>query len=295
MPRHPALRTAGNRWGLPHLGLGVGLRTTHYAHILSQWPQVDWLEIISDNYMHTFGRPLSIIERLATRYPLVMHGVSLSIGTTDKLNKEYVKKLKALRERIKAPWYSDHLCWTGVQGKNSHDLLPLPYTEEALRHVVKRVRQVQDIMEAPLFLENPSTYVAFAGSTMSEWEFLSAVCVESDCGIMLDVNNIYVSARNHGFAVADYLDGVPWDRVVQLHVAGHTDNDTHCVDTHNGPVCDPVWDIFAEAHYRSSGASVLLEWDADIPEFPIVHAEVQRAKEFLRTKRTRRVPAEVHV
>jgi hypothetical protein len=271
----------GNKWSYPNLGVGVGLRTSHYAHILKEWPQVAWFEIISDNYMHTAGRPLAIVERIAERYPVAMHGVSLSIGSTDPLNREYVRRLKRLKDRLKATWYSDHLCWTGVQGRNSHDLLPLPYTSESLRHVANRVRQVQDMMEAPLLLENPSTYIEFAGSTMTEWEFLSALCEETDCGLMLDVNNIYVSARNHGFDPQTYLAELPWNRVVQMHVAGHTDNGTHCVDTHIGPVLDPVWQLFAEAYRRSGGASVLLEWDAEIPHFDAVHAEALRAHDYV--------------
>jgi uncharacterized protein (UPF0276 family) len=272
---------AGNRFHLPNLGVGIGLRTTHYNHILTQWPAVSWFEIISENYMQTAGRPLFLLDRIAERYPVVLHGVSLSIGSTDPLNLGYLSELKALRDRVGAPWISDHLCWTGVQGRNSHDLLPMPYTDEALRHVARRVRQVQEIMEAPLFLENPSTYVEFAGSTLSEWDFLAALCAETGCGLMLDVNNIYVSSRNHGFAVDDYLDGLPWDRVVQMHIAGHSDNGTHCIDTHIGPVIDPVWAIFGEAYRRSGGASVLLEWDAEIPAFPVVHREALRAHGFV--------------
>jgi uncharacterized protein (UPF0276 family) len=278
--RSRALPVSGNRWGLPNLGVGVGLRTTHYQHILTAKPAVAWFEIISENYMQTAGRPLHVLDTLAERYPLVMHGVSLSIGSSDPLDKGYLRELVALRDRIASPWVSDHLCWTGVAGRNNHDLLPLPYTEEALAHVSRRVRQVQDALGAPLILENPSTYVEFAGSTLSEWGFLSALCRETGCGLLLDVNNVYVSARNHGFAAADYLDGLPWDRVVQIHIAGHTDNGSHVVDTHIGPVVDPVWRLFAEAYRRSGGASVLLEWDAEIPEFPVVHREALRAHAF---------------
>ena len=277
----PTRTRSGNRWTLPNLGVGVGLRTTHYHHLLTEQPPVAWLEIISENYMQTAGRPLHVLDELAERYPLVMHGVSLSIGSTDPLDRTYLAELKALRDRIGSPWVSDHLCWTGVAGRNNHDLLPLPYTEEALAHVSARVRQVQDVLHAPLMLENPSTYVAFAGSCMSEWAFLAALCQNTGCGLLLDVNNVYVSARNHGFATSTYLDGVPWDRVVQIHVAGHTDNGSHCIDTHIGPVIDPVWQLFAEAYQRSGGASVLLEWDAEIPPFPVVHQEALRAHDFV--------------
>ncbi|MBA2482151.1 MAG: DUF692 domain-containing protein [Planctomycetes bacterium] len=277
----PASTTSGNRFGLPDLGIGVGLRTTHYHHILNDQPSVDWFEIITENYLQTAGRPLHILDQIAERYPIVMHGVSLSIGSTDALDLDYVRDLVALRDRVHARWVSDHLCWTGVSGRNSHDLLPMPYTEEALAHTSERIQRVQDLLGAPLILENPSTYVEFAASTMREWEFLSALCERSGCGLLLDVNNIYVSSRNHGFDPQDYLDGVPWDRVVQFHVAGHTDNVTHCVDTHIGPVPDPVWDILARAHQRCGAASVLLEWDAEIPEFPIVHRDALRARTFI--------------
>jgi uncharacterized protein (UPF0276 family) len=271
----------GNRFGLPNLGIGVGLRSVHYQHILDHQPDVAWFEIISDNYMQTAGRPMHLLEQIAERYPIVMHGVSLSIGSTDPLNMDYVKELRALRDRTKSRWVSDHLCWTGVAGRNSHDLLPMPYTEEALAHTAERIKRVQDVLGAPLILENPSTYVEFAASTFTEWEFLSALCEMTDCGLLLDVNNIYVSSRNHGFLPRTYLDGIPWDRVVQFHIAGHTDNGTHCVDTHIGPVPDPVWSILRQAHQRCDGASVLLEWDADIPAFPIVHKDALRARRFI--------------
>jgi uncharacterized protein (UPF0276 family) len=210
-----------------------------------------------------------------------MHGVSLSIGSTDPLDFEYLKELRALRDRTGARWVSDHLCWTGAAGKNTHDLLPLPYTEESLRHVSARVRQVQDFMGAPLALENPSTYVEFGASTLKEWEFLAALANDADCALLLDVNNVYVSSRNHGFDPRVYLDAVPYDRVVQIHVAGHTDNGTHVVDTHIGPVIDPVWRLAAEAHRRAGGASLLLEWDAEIPSFEETFAEALRARVFI--------------
>ncbi len=255
------------RFGLPDLGIGVGLRTTHYAHILEHEPDVAWFEIISQNYMQTAGRPRSVLDRVAARYPVAMHGVSLSIGSTDPLDFEYLTELRSLRDRIGARWVTDHLCWTGVAGKNTHDLLPMPYTDEAVRHVAKRVREVQDFLAAPIALENPSTYVEFRGGSMFEWDFLGAVAAEADCGILLDVNNIYVNAFNHGFDVRDYLDAVPFDRVVQLHVAGHTRHATHIVDTHIGPVDRSVWDLLGDAWRRAGGVSVLLEWDAEIPPF----------------------------
>jgi uncharacterized protein (UPF0276 family) len=270
-----------NRFGLPDLGIGLGLRTVHYRHILEQSPEVGWFEIISENYMQTAGKPLSFLDRIAEKYPVVMHGVSMSIGSTDPLNWEYLRELKQLRDRVRARWLSDHLCWTGVAGRNTHDLLPVPYTDDALSHVISRVKQVQDFLDAPLALENPSTYVEFAGSTMKEWEFLSELAKQADCAILLDVNNVYVSAYNHGFDANEYLDGVPWERVVQLHVAGHTNNGTHIVDTHVGPVIDPVWKLFAQAHRRCRGVATLLEWDAEIRSFEETWADACRAKEFI--------------
>ncbi len=270
-----------NRFGLADLGIGLGLRTVHYAHILAQRPAVDWFEIISENYLETSGRPLDFLDAIAERYPLVMHGVSLSIGSTDPLNHEYLRQLRELRERVNARWVSDHLCWTGVAGRNSHDLLPMPYTEEALAHVVARVKQVQDFLRAPIALENPSTYAELSGAAMPEWEFLARLAELADCAILLDVNNVYVSAQNHGFDPALYLDAMPFDRVIQLHVAGHTDHGTHIIDSHIGPVVDPVWELLALAHRRAAGVPILLEWDAEIPAFEVVHQEALRAREHI--------------
>ncbi|HXN34071.1 MAG TPA: DUF692 domain-containing protein [Polyangiaceae bacterium] len=270
-----------NRFGLPDLGVGLGLRTVHYARILEARPVVDWFEIISENYMQTAGRPLHYLDAIADRYPIAMHGVSLSIGSTDPLDRAYLSELRALRDRTRARWVSDHLCWTGVAGRNTHDLLPMPYTEEALDHVVGRVRAVQDFLGAPLALENPSTYVEFAGKAMREWEFLARLAEEADCALLLDVNNVFVSAYNHGFDPRTYLAAIPFDRVVQLHVAGHTHHGTHIIDTHIGPVVDDVWRLLGDAWQRAGGASVLLEWDAEIPGFDETHAEALRARAFI--------------
>ncbi|HXX70608.1 MAG TPA: DUF692 domain-containing protein [Polyangiaceae bacterium] len=270
-----------NRFGLPDLGIGLGLRTAHYAHIVESEPSVDWFEILSDNYMQTSGRPLDYLDAVARRYPIVMHGVSLSIGSTDALDRRYLSELRALRDRTGARWVSDHLCWTGVAGKNTHDLLPMPYTEEALAHVAERVRSVQDYLGAPIALENPSTYVEFKGASMREWEFLARLAEEADCAILLDVNNIYVSAFNHGFDPRAYLAAIPFDRVVQLHVAGHTHHGTHIIDSHIGPVIDDVWKLLGDAYRRAGGVSVLLEWDAEIPPFEEAHAEALRARQFM--------------
>jgi uncharacterized protein len=270
-----------NRFGLPDLGIGLGLRTVHYAHILEQRPAVDWFEIISENYLETSGRPLDFLDAIAEHYPIVMHGVSLSIGSTDPLNLEYLRQLRELRDRVGAHWVSDHLCWTGVASRNSHDLLPMPYTEEALAHVACRVKEVQHFLGTPIALENPSTYAELSGASMPEWEFLARLAELADCAILLDVNNVYVSACNHGFDPAVYLDAMPFERVIQLHVAGHTDHGTHIIDSHIGPVVDPVWELLVLAHQRAAGVPILLEWDAEIPAFEVVHREALLAREHI--------------
>ncbi|MDZ4688287.1 MAG: DUF692 domain-containing protein [Planctomycetaceae bacterium] len=262
----------------PALGFGVGLRTVHFAHLLQQPARVDWFEIISENFMDSHGRPRSVLDRIAERYPIVMHGVSLSIGSTDPLNHDYLRKLKRLADDTQAAWVSDHLCWTGVAGLNTHDLLPLPLTEESLAHVADRVRIVQDVLERPLVLENPSSYVTFAMSTLSEWEFLSRLTDATGCGLLLDVNNVYVSAVNHDFDPVEYIEHIPADRVVQFHLAGHTNCGTHLIDTHDGPVIDPVWELYRLARTRSPRAATLLEWDARIPEFAVLEAEIAKAR-----------------
>ncbi len=272
---------AAPRFDLPYLGIGIGLRTVHFPHIIAEKPEIDWFEIISENFMDSGGRPAAILEEIAERYPLVMHGVSMSIGGTDPLDAEYLARLKALADRCGAAWVSDHLCWTGVLGRNLHDLLPLPYTEECLGHIVGRVRQVQDVLERPLVLENPSSYVEFKSSTMPEWEFLARLAEDADCGLLLDVNNVYVSSFNHGFDPEDYIRAIPHERVVQYHLAGHTNYGTHIIDTHKGHVIDEVWALFRLSWGLSGGRSVLLEWDDEIPEFEVVHAEALRAREFM--------------
>jgi uncharacterized protein len=226
----------------PFLGFGLGLRPQHYQEILDGSPAIDWFEIISENYMIPGGQPLRMLDRIAERYPLVMHGVSLSIASTAPLDMEYLGALKTLAERVKPKWISDHLCWTGVHGVNLHDLLPIPYTEEALNHVVERVGQVQDFLGRRLTLENVSSYVTFGQSEMTEWEFVSEVARRADCWLLFDVNNVFVSAFNHGFSTDEFLHGVPRDRVVQFHVAGHSHEESHIIDTHDHPVCDEVWE-----------------------------------------------------
>jgi uncharacterized protein (UPF0276 family) len=269
------------RLGLPDLGVGVGLRTTHYAHLLTHQPDVDWLEIISENYLYTEGRPLYVLDQIAERYPIVMHGVSMSIGGTDPLDMDYLRRLKSLRQRVQARWLSDHLCWTGVAGRNTHDLLPLPYNAETLRHVAQRVRTVQEFLGERILLENPSTYAQFTSSSMHEAQFLAELAREADCGLLLDVNNVYVSAFNHGFDACEYLDALPYERVGQVHISGHTHHGTHIVDSHVGPVIDAVWALWRRVHARIPGVSVLLEWDTDIPDFGTVHHEALRAREWV--------------
>jgi uncharacterized protein (UPF0276 family) len=275
------------RFDKPNLGLGVGLRTVHFGHILNKKPKVDWFEIITENFLDTEGRPMWVLDQVAERYPMVVHGVSLSVGSPDPLNRAYLAKVKALAKRVRAVWVSDHVCWTGVAGRNLHDLLPLPYSEEALRHIVKRIRQIQDILERPLVLENPSSYVEFTSSTMPEWEFIARMAEEADCGLLLDVNNVYVSSFNHGFDPETYIRAIPSRRIAYFHLAGHTNFGTHILDTHIGPVIDPVWNLYRLAHEVTGGRSTLLEWDEKIPTFPVVHREVLKARKVMEDSRAK--------
>jgi uncharacterized protein len=262
----------------PQLGFGAGLRAEHYEHILAERPPVDWFEAITENYLDSGGRPLRILEQVRCDYPLALHGVALSIGSTDRLDDRYLARLRTLIARVEPALVSDHLCWTGVAGRPLYDLLPLPYTEETLWHVVERVRRVQDALGVRIALENPSTYVAFRHSTMREWEFLAALAVEADCGLLIDVNNIYVSGRNLGFEPRHYLDGIPPERVAQMHLAGFTDMGTYLFDTHSAPVHEDVWALYRHAVARFGAGATLVEWDADIPSFERVHAEAERAR-----------------
>src|SRR6185295_14486775 len=210
------------RFDKPNLGLGVGLRTQHFGHILNKKPKVDWFEIVTENFLNTGGRPMWVLDQIAERHPMVVHGVSMSVGSTDPVDRDFMKKIKALAKRVKAVWVSDHVCWTGVAGRNLHDLLPMPYSEEALKHMVKKIKQVQDLLERPLVLENPSSYVEFTSSTMPEWEFIARMAEEADCGLLLDVNNVYVSSVNHDFNPEAYLRAIPPSRIAYYHLAGHT-------------------------------------------------------------------------
>lgn len=268
-----------NRWNLPVLGYGIGLRTVHFAGILERRPAVDFYEAITENFLDTGGRPLHVLDRVAERTPVVLHGVSLNIGSTAPLDFAYLGKVKKLARRVGARWVTDHLCWTGVAGRNTHDLLPLPLNEESLDHVAARVRIVQDFLERPLHLENPSTYLELEASTMGEAEFLARLTEEVGCGLLLDVNNVFVSSFNHGWDAEAYVDAIPADRVVQVHLAGHTDHGTHLLDTHSAPVRDEVWTLYERLVRRTGPVTTLVEWDDDIPAVDVVHAEAMRAKD----------------
>jgi uncharacterized protein len=259
------------------LGHGIGLRPKHYPRVLDG-ERADWFEVISENYMVRGGRPLAVLERVRADTPVVLHGVSLSIGSTDPLDGEYLGELGKLIARIEPAWVSDHLCWGSHGHRYAHDLLPLPYTDEAVDHVVGRVREVQDRLGRRILLENVSSYVAFRHSTMPEWQFLAAIAEQADCGILLDVNNVFVSAANHGFRAEDYLTGLPGDRIGQIHLAGHTDHGTHLLDTHDAPVRDEVWDLYRETVRRFGALPTLVEWDDHLPPIEDVLAEAARAR-----------------
>jgi uncharacterized protein (UPF0276 family) len=266
------------RLGLPDLGIGVGLRVPHYRHIIEQRPDMDFFEIISENFMVEGGLPMANLGRALETYRLVQHGVSMSIGGVEPIDRGYLTKLRDLTRRTGSPWVSDHLCWTGTDGVNLHDLLPLPYTEEAVRHVAERIRAVQDFLGTRFVLENVSSYMTYVASAMTEWEFVSAIAEEADCGILLDVNNIYVSSYNHGFDPRAYVDGVPHHRIVQYHLAGHTNRGKYILDTHSAHVIDEVWALYRRACEHTGPVSTLVEWDDDIPAFEVLLAEAEKAR-----------------
>jgi uncharacterized protein (UPF0276 family) len=261
-----------------YLGHGVGLRAQHFSRVLDGTARVDWFEAISENFMIRGGRPLAVLERARAQAPLALHGVSLSLGSTDPLNETYLGELRALVDRFAPALVSDHLCWGSIGGHYAHDLLPLPYTEEALAHVVERTRRVQERLGRRILLENVSTYLTFTHSVMPEWEFLAEVAERADCGILLDVNNVYVSSVNHGFDPAAYVMALPADRIGQIHLAGHSDRGTHLLDTHDGPVVPAVWDLYRLAVRRFGPVSTLVEWDDRIPEWDVLCAEAERAR-----------------
>jgi uncharacterized protein (UPF0276 family) len=283
LPQQPIQSPADRRVDLakpPFLGFGLGLRTQHYEEILNGNPPIDWFEVISENYMLPGGQPLRMLDRIRERYPVVMHGVSLSIASTAPPNFEYLRELRDLARRVEPKWISDHLCWTGVHGKNLHDLLPIPYTNEALDHVVSRVELVQDYLGRAIVLENVSTYVQFNNSEMTEWEFLGELSHRSGCWLLFDVNNVYVSAFNHGYDPNAFLQGIPADRVVQFHMAGHSHMGTHIIDTHDHPVCEDVWDLYVAALKRFGRVSTMIERDDNIPRLDELIVEVNRTREI---------------
>ena len=261
-----------------HPGFGLGLRTQHYPDFIEAPQRVDWLEILSDNYLVPGGKPLVMLDAIRARYPMAMHGVALSIGAVEGPDHSYLQALAALARRVEPLWVSDHLCWTGVHGKVLHDLYPLPYTEAALDVVVRNVQIAQEVLQRPLVLENVSSYVTFRASEMTEWEFLSAVCLRTGCRLLLDVNNIYVSSVNHGFDPQAFLRGIPADRVQQIHLAGHTDHGDHLVDTHDHPVADPVWALYAQALAHVGPVATMIERDDRIPPLAELISELDNAR-----------------
>jgi uncharacterized protein (UPF0276 family) len=267
-----------DRTTVPDLGVGVGLRVPHYRGVLERRPPVDFFEIISENFMVPGGKPRHHLERVLDAYRVVQHGVSLDIGGPQGPSPEYLQRLKALARETRTPWVSDHFCWCGSSGVHLHDLLPLPYTEEAILRVADRAHAVQDHLELPFALENTSSYLTYRSSAMPEWEFLTEVTERADIGLLLDVNNIYVSSYNHGLDPIEFLKGIPAHRVVQIHVAGHTHVGEYIIDTHRGPILPPVWDLYRLAIELVGSVSTLIEWDDAIPELDVLLAEAERAR-----------------
>lgn len=265
------------RRGLPDLGVGVGLRVPHYRHILEQRPRVDFFEIISENFMVDGGKPLFHLERVLETYRVVQHGVSLGIGGPEAPDKDYLHRLRQLVRKVNPPWLSDHFCWCGAGGAHLHELFPLPYTWEAVELVAERARRIQDYLEVPFALENTSSYMAYTSSQMTEWEFISEVAERADIGLLLDVNNVYVSAYNHGFDARTFIEQLPHERVVQIHLAGHTHLGKVIIDTHRGHVVDAVWDLYRTTLAHTGPVSTLIEWDDAIPSFEVLAAEAAKA------------------
>jgi len=270
--------------GFTQYGIGLGLRVPHYQHILEKKPTCDWFEIISENFMVDAGRPLHVLDQILEQYRVVQHGVALYFGSADPLNRDHLRKLKRLVRRTGTPWLSDHLCWGSVDGRYTHDLLPMPYTFEAARITARKIREARDYLEVPICVENVSSYAEYHVSEMTEWEFLTEVVELADCGILLDVNNIYVSSQNHGFDPMAYVNSLPAHRVGQIHIAGHSRFERYILDTHDHPVLDPVWRLYDRAIQRSGHTATLLEWDDRIPAFDEVHAEALKARRYLDTK-----------
>jgi hypothetical protein len=262
-------------------GCGVGLRREHYQHVLDHKPRVPWFEAISENFMVPGGRPRYVLERVRRDYPVALHGVSLSLGSAEPVEAEHLRRLDDLVNWVEPALVSDHLCWTRLGGHNSHDLLPLPFTEAAVRTTARNIRRVQETLGRRILIENVSSYVRFRESEMEEWEFLGAVAREADCDILLDVNNVYVNARNHGFDPVRYLAAVPVERVRQFHLAGHEDHGHVVIDTHGQPVCDTIWDLYRHAVERFGPVPTLIERDANVPEWPVLEAEARAAQGVL--------------
>lgn len=277
--------------GHTNLGVGIGLRVPHYQHILTRKPVVDWFEIISENFMVDGGRPLDVLDRILEQYRVVQHGVSMYFGSADPLNREHLRRLKNLVRRTKTPWISDHLCWGSVDGRYTHDLLPMPYTRAVACHTARKIREARDFLEVPIAVENVSSYAEFHVSEMTEWEFLSEVVELADCGILLDVNNIYVSSKNHAFDPVEYLKHIPHHRVAQIHIAGHSKYEKYLLDTHDHPVLNPVWKLYTQAIGLVGDTATLLEWDDRIPSFNEVHHEALKANQFRHTLRRERLAA----
>ena len=266
------------RLGLPDLGVGVGLRVPHYRHVFGERPAVDFFEVISENFMVEGGRPIYHLERALESYRVVQHGVALGIGGPAELDRAYLERLKQLVRKTSTPWVSDHFCWSGAGGAHVHDLLPMPYTAEAVDRIVQRARMVQDFLEVPFALENTSSYLTYKSSVLSEWEFIAEIADRADIGLLFDVNNVFVSAYNHGFDPVEFVERVPHRRIVQIHLAGHTNLGSHIIDTHRGQVSDAVLDLYELTIRRAGPISTLIEWDDEIPDFQTLWAEAERAR-----------------
>ncbi|HBD7310895.1 TPA: DUF692 domain-containing protein [Legionella pneumophila] len=263
---------------LPYLGFGLGLRPNYYEEILTSKPDLDWFEILTENYLIPGGKPLYYLDKIREHYPIVMHGVSLSLGSTDPLNWDYLNQVQELASRIEPVWISDHLCWTGIHGLNTHDLLPVPYTTEAIQHIVSRIQEIQDFLKRPFLIENVSSYLTYKQSEMSEWDFILEIVKQSGCYLLLDVNNVYVSSFNHNFDPMAYINSMPPGRVAQIHLAGHTNHGDYIIDTHNAPVIEPVWDLYEATIQRLGPVSTMIERDDNMPDFSELLSEINHAK-----------------
>ncbi len=265
---------------MPFLGFGLGLRPNYYEEILTQKPNLGWFEALTENYLVPGGKPLYYLDQIRAHYPIVMHGVSLSLGSSDPLDHDYLQQVKNLATRVEPVWISDHLCWTGINGINAHDLLPIPYTRQAVNHIVSRIHQVQEFLGRPILIENVSSYLTYKQSEMTEWEFILEIVKKADCYILLDVNNIYVSSVNHQFNPMDYIFAMPADRVAQIHLAGHSNHGHYIIDTHDAPVIQPVWDLYAATLQRLGPVSTMIERDDNMPPLADLLAEIKHAEEI---------------